>query len=110
LLTRAIVRSYLSMVVARLTTLYAFPSGLRGTRHRRARRTAARALRDLQPVAAELRGTGRGVLALIAGGVVISTLASLVLAVARAAVRDWVVGVLVLGCSWVACWCSAGAV
>ncbi len=47
-------------------------------------------------MATQLRGTGRGILALIAGGVVVSTVASVVLAIARAAARDWVVAILVL--------------
>ncbi|MBX3031107.1 MAG: hypothetical protein KF809_13240 [Chloroflexi bacterium] len=95
MLTRSIVRAYLMLIVGRLETLYGFRAAAAtpGTEERAELR---RAYREVHLVALDLRGTGRGILALIAGGVVLSTLASVTLGVARAAVRDWVVAILVL--------------
>lgn len=94
-LTRAIARNYVMMLIGRIQALYLFrvAGAPLGSPERAELR---RASRDVQAVSAELRGGGRGVLALIAGGVVVSTLASVALAVARAAARDWVVAVLVV--------------
>lgn len=116
MLTRAIVRAYLMLLVGRLETLYGFRAAAAapGTEDRTELR---RAYREVHLIALDLRGTGRGILALIAGGVVLSTLASVTLGVARAAVRDWVVAILVLvvlfggllACSWCALMAAAVA-
>ncbi|MFN8518951.1 MAG: hypothetical protein U0667_06085 [Chloroflexota bacterium] len=77
-LTRAIARNYVMMLIGRIQALYLFrvAGAPLGSPERAELR---RASRDVQAVSAELRGGGRGVLALIAGGVVVSTLASVAL-------------------------------